>query len=64
LVLITINKAVAITSGGAVAGILAASGIGINISAGAQDVINLSGLDIDGNNFGSISKRWKGEVVL
>ena len=50
---VTINKAVTITSEGAVAGVLATSGVGLTIQAGAGDVINLRGLDIDGGNSGS-----------
>jgi hypothetical protein len=50
---VTINKAVTITSEGAVAGVLATSGVGITINAGTSDVINLRGLDIDGGNTGS-----------
>jgi hypothetical protein len=50
---VTINKAVSITSEGAVAGVLATSGAGITIAAGAGDVIKLRGLDIDGGSF-----RW------
>ena len=50
---VTINKAVTITSEGAVAGVLATSGVGITITAGASDVVNLRGLDIDGGNSGS-----------
>ena len=50
---VTINKAVTITSESAVAGILATSGVGLTIQAGAGDVINLRGLDIDGGNSGS-----------
>jgi hypothetical protein len=49
---VTINKAVSITSEGAMAGVLATSGAGITIAAGAGDVINLRGLDIDGGNSG------------
>ena len=55
---VTINKAVTITSEGAVAGILASSGIGITISAGANDVINLRGLDVDGSNTGSVGIQF------
>jgi hypothetical protein len=47
---VTINKAVSITSEGASAGVLANSGTAITISAGASDVVNLKGLDIDGSN--------------
>lgn len=50
---VTINKAVSITSEGAAAGILANSGAGITISAGASDVVNLRGLTIDGANTGA-----------
>ena len=50
---VTINKALTITSEGAVAGVLATSGAGITISAGTNDVVNLRGLDVDGNNSGS-----------
>jgi hypothetical protein len=51
---VTINKAVTITSEGAVAGVLATSGVGLTIQAGASDVVNLRGLDIDGGNSGTI----------
>jgi hypothetical protein len=51
---VTINKAVTITSEGAVAGVLATSGPGITINAGANDVINLRGLCIDGANTGIV----------
>jgi hypothetical protein len=50
---VTINKAVSITSEGAVGGVLATSGVGITISAGPNDVVNLRGLDIDGGNSGT-----------
>src|SRR5207245_7698630 len=40
---VTINKAVSITSEGAVAGV---SGAGITIAAGAGEVLNLRGLDL------------------
>src|SRR5215813_1696388 len=50
---VTITKAVAITSEGAVAGVLATTGVGITINAGASDVINLRGLDIDGGKTGT-----------
>jgi hypothetical protein len=55
---VTINKAVTITSEGAMAGVLATSGVGMTISAGANDVINLRGLDIDGGNSGSIGIQF------
>jgi hypothetical protein len=49
---ITITKAVTITSEGAVAGILATSGTAVTINAGANDVVNLRGLGVDGANTG------------
>ena len=49
----TINKAVTITSEGAVAGVRATSGAAITISAGASDAINLRGIDMDGTNSAS-----------
>src|SRR5262245_20904622 len=55
---VTINKAVTITSEGAVAGVLASSGIGITISAGASDVVNLRGLDLDGGNSGTVGIQF------
>ena len=55
---VTINKAVTITSEGAAAGVLATSGAGITISAGATDVVNLRGLDIDGSNSGSVGIQF------
>lgn len=54
----TITKSVTITSEGAMAGVLAPSGIGITINAGPSDVINLRGLDIDGSNSGSIGIQF------
>jgi hypothetical protein len=55
---VTINKAVTITSEGAMAGVLATTGVGLTISAGANDVVNLRGLDIDGGNSGSIGIQF------
>ena len=55
---VTINKSVTITSEGAVAGVLAASGVGITIAAGASDVVNLRGLDIDGGFTGSVGIQF------
>jgi hypothetical protein len=55
---VTINKAVSITSEGAMAGVLATSGAGITIAAGAGDVINLRGLDIDGGGSGGIGIQF------
>jgi hypothetical protein len=49
----TINKAVTLSSDGAMAGVLASGGGGLTISAGATDVINVRGLDIDGANSGT-----------
>jgi hypothetical protein len=51
---VTINKAVSITNEGAVASVLATSGVSIMIAAGAGDVVNLRGLDIDGGNSGAV----------
>src|SRR5262245_7163874 len=61
---VIINKAVTITSEGAVAGVLATSGVGITISAGATDVVNLRGLDIDGGNSGSIGIQFSSGQAL
>ncbi len=55
---VTINKAVSITSEGAMAGVLATSGAGITIAAGAGDVINLRGLDIDGGGSGGVGIQF------
>jgi hypothetical protein len=61
---VTINKAVTITSEGAMAGVLATSGAGITISAGTSDVINLRGLDIDGANTGSVGIQFNSGKAL
>lgn len=50
---VTITKSVTITSEGAVAGLLAANGAAITITAGANDVVHLRGLDLDGAGTGS-----------
>ena len=51
---VTINKAVSIFSGGRVAGVLATSSVsGLTIAAGANDIVNLQGLDIDGAGSGA-----------
>jgi hypothetical protein len=51
---VTIDKAVSIISGRGATGVLAASSIsGITINAGASDIINLQGLDIDGTGAGA-----------
>jgi hypothetical protein len=55
---VTITKAVSITSEGAAAGILANSGVGITISAGASDVVNLRGITIDGANTGAVGIQF------
>jgi hypothetical protein len=59
-----INKAVTITREGAVAGVLATSGVGITINAGTSDVINLRGLDIDGGNSGSTGIQFSSSQSL
>jgi hypothetical protein len=61
---VTINKAVSITSEGAAAGILANSGAGITISAGASDVVNLRGLTIDGANSGTAGIQFVSGMSL
>jgi hypothetical protein len=55
---VTINKAVTITSEGAVAGVLATTGVAITIAAGASDVVNLRGLGLDGANSGGIGIQF------
>ena len=50
---VTINKAVSILAGRGATGVLATSNLsGVTINAGANDVINLQGLDIDGAGSG------------
>jgi hypothetical protein len=62
---VTIDKAVTITSGdGVVGGILAPGGVGIQIAAGAADVVNLRGLDIDGANSGSVGVQFRSGGTL
>jgi hypothetical protein len=50
---VVIDKAVTITSEGAVAGVLATSGTAITINAGVNDVVNLRGLALDGAGSGA-----------
>src|SRR5882724_6413435 len=61
---VTINKAVTITSEGAVAGVLATTGAGITINAGASDVVNLRGLDIDGGKTGATGIQFSSGSAL
>src|SRR5262249_21956685 len=61
---VTINKSVTITSEGALAGVLSTSGVGIVISAGAADVVNLRGLDIDGGGSGSVGIQFTSGQAL
>jgi len=61
---VTINKAVTITGEGAVAGVLPTSGIGLTIKAGAGDIINLRGLEIDGANSGKIGIQFNSGAAL
>ena len=61
---LTINKAVSITSEGAVAGVLATSGAAIAINAGPNDVINLRGLVIDGGNSGTVGINFSSGQAL
>lgn len=56
---LTINKAVSITSEGAVAGITVGAGVGIMINAGANDVVNLRGFNIDGGNAGAFGIQFR-----
>jgi hypothetical protein len=60
----TISKAITITSEGAMAGVLAMSGVGLTINAGANDVINLRGLDIDGGNSGGVGIQFSSGGAL
>jgi hypothetical protein len=55
---VTITKSLSITSDGAVAGMLATRGAAITINAGANDVINLRGLDIDGGYSGTVGIQF------
>src|SRR5262249_29986155 len=55
---VTINKALTITSEGAMAGVLATTGTAITINAGANDPVNLRGLDIDGANTGAVGIQF------
>jgi hypothetical protein len=55
---VTINKALTITSEGAVAGVLATSGAAITITAGPNDVVNLRGLGLDGANTGTVGIQF------
>jgi hypothetical protein len=59
----TINQAVSIVSEKA-AGVLAASTAGITISAGANDIINLRGLDIDGAGSGATGIQFSSGQTL
>jgi len=61
---VTITKAVTITGEGAVAGMLSTSGAGITINAGANDVINLRGLAIDGGNSGTFGIQFNSGLSL
>jgi hypothetical protein len=61
---VTINKAVSITSEGASAGVLAATGTAITISAGPNDVVNLRGLDLDGGNAASVGIQFSSGASL
>jgi hypothetical protein len=61
---VTINKSVAITSEGAVAGILSTSGTAVTIAAGPNDVINLRGLHVDGGGSGTIGIQFTSGQAL
>jgi hypothetical protein len=61
---VTISQSVTIYSEGATGGILATSGTGITISAGAADVVTLRGLVIDGAKTGSVGIRFTSGQAL
>jgi hypothetical protein len=61
---VTINKALTITSVGAVAGILATNGAAIMINAGTNDVVNLRGLGLDGANSGIVGIQFTSGKAL
>ena len=61
---LVINKAISITSEGAVAGITASSGIAIAINAGANDIVNLRGLSIEGSNSGTMGIQFNSGQAL
>jgi hypothetical protein len=61
---VTIDKAVTITSEGAVAGVLATGGVAITINAGAGDVVNLRGLDLDGGKTGTSGIQFSSGQAL
>ncbi|MEA2987415.1 MAG: hypothetical protein QOG83_126 [Alphaproteobacteria bacterium] len=61
----TITKSISIISGVGEAGVLVpAGGIGITISAGSTDIINLRGLFIEGGGVGSIGIQFTGGSSL
>ena len=55
---VTIGQSISITSEGTVAGILVTSGAAITINAGANDVVNLRGLSIEGGNSASVGIQF------
>jgi hypothetical protein len=59
-----IGKAVSVTSEGAIAGVLATNGVALTINAGANDVINLRGLDLDGGSSGSVGIQFNSGAAL
>ena len=61
---VNINKAVTIAADGAVAGVLATTGVGILISAGANDVVTLRGLHVDGGKTGSVGIQFSAGKAL
>jgi parallel beta-helix repeat protein len=60
----TINKTVTITTVGGIAGVNAISGAAITINAGATDVVNLDGLDLDGSNSGATGIQFNSGAAL
>jgi len=61
---VTITKGVTILGDGAVAGVLVTTGVGISISAGANDVITLRGLNVDGAKTGSVGIQFNSGKTL
>src|SRR5262249_52628333 len=62
---VTINKAVSIVSGRGATGVLAAGSVsGVTINAGANDVVNLQGLDIDGAGSGASGIQFSSGASL
>ena len=62
---VTINQAVSIIAGAGVSGVLAPSNVsGITINAGANDIVNLRGLDVDGTGSGADGIQFTSGAAL